>query len=127
MSSPRRGFTLGDPLTHRSRSLVVPLLALRPGQRLVIFRHCFDGDQVEAEVADSVQQSVELSLVERFGDEMGVTVPGFNRDARKGGVESSAQSPLDCDAVPPRLHRAPPSVSLLYSHHAAQQGERSSS
>ena len=83
----------------------------------------FDREQVEAEVADSVQESVELSLVERFGNEIGLTTPRFNRYARECGIESCAKAPLDCDAVSPRLHRAPPGISLLYGQPALQGAE----
>ena len=56
----------------------------------VVGGNCFDRDQVEAEVADPAQESVELTLVEGFGHETGLAAPRFNRYARKCGVESCA-------------------------------------
>src|SRR5688572_29630967 len=76
----------------------------------------FYRNEDEAEVADSVQQPVELSLVEQVSHELGLTRSRYHRHTRKGRVESFAQAPLDGDAVSPRWHSAPPGVGLLCSN-----------
>jgi len=72
--------------------------------------HRFDGEWVEAKVAYTVQETVELTLIEWFSDEPRLLAPGFKRSSWERSGESCAEAPVERDCVPPRLHHAPPAV-----------------
>ena len=53
----------------------------------------FHGSQVDAEVAQPVEQPVQVRPVADFAGEHGLAVPGFEHHPAEGGFETLAQPP----------------------------------
>src|SRR5919108_2047239 len=68
-------------------------------------RNLLDPDELEAEVADALEDPVELRLIEG-ADESRLTAGGLDRDAVEGRGESLAQPSAQDDSKGPRRHDA---------------------
>jgi hypothetical protein len=88
LSSPRPRFHPGDGRRSRPVNL---------------FLH---GDNLEPEAPQSVEEALELALVEGLGLEAGPTFARIDRHPRKRCREAVAESPANDDRVPRWLHVA---------------------
>lgn len=91
MVVPQMGHLLGE--------LVAPSKGSDPGDETL--GSGFNRDKLQAKVVYSVQEAVELTLVEQIGHEAGLTAGGFNRDTWKRGKKSGTKAPTNCHGVPP--------------------------
>src|SRR5512133_532545 len=70
------------------------------------FGHDGDALELEPEIADPREQSVEVCLVDDLANELGVAVAAYKRHALEGRREAVAQRSADADPDPlSRLHR----------------------
>jgi hypothetical protein len=81
--------------------------------------------QVQAKVANPVEDAVQLGLIADLADEDGLLVARFHGKTLESGSEVFGQAAPDRDPIPGRLH-VPPDAQWVESHLAPPRGEWSS-
>jgi len=64
----------------------------------------FDAYQLQAKVANSIEDAVQVGLIADLADEDAAFIARFEGEPLKGGREVLAQTAADRDPVPGRLH-----------------------